>query len=246
MPISTQSIRDIVSTQPLAAAVLLRFDIDLCSQAEMPLEEACAELQLSVDQVLEKLSDVENPERGAPLANPACLSTSRLIQHIVRVHHQCVRQELPRLAEMGHKLFDKRGDRAPELKSIEDLIEELRADLFAHIQKEEQILFPFLSQMDQELLVACSPAHACFRSVAQPISMMMQEHESADRMMAELRRLTHDFEPPAWACATHVALYGGLRAFEIDLKQHMHLENDVLFPRAIEMEGVLNRRGVEK
>jgi regulator of cell morphogenesis and NO signaling len=72
---------------------------------------------------------------------------------------------------------------------------------------------------------------------------MMQEHESANHIVAELRRLTYDFQPPAWACATHVALFGGLRAFEIDLKQHVHLENDVLFPRAIELEAELNSRG---
>lgn len=243
MPTSTQCIRDIISTQPSAAAILQRFDIDLCSQAEMPLEEACAELQLSLDQVLEKLSDADNLAHGDLSANPSGLPTSRLIQHIVRVHHQRVRQELPRLAEMAHRLSEKRGDRAPELKGVEVLVEELRADLFAHIQKEEQILFPFISQLDQELLVTCSSAHACFRSVAQPISMMMQEHESADRLMAELRRITLAFEPPEWACATHIALYLGLRAFQIDLKQHVHLENDVLFPRAIEMEAALNTRG---
>ncbi|HEV2113315.1 MAG TPA: DUF542 domain-containing protein [Terriglobales bacterium] len=243
MPTSTQSIREIVSTQPSAAAILQRFDIDLCSQAEMLLGEACAELQLSIDQVLEKLSDAEMDGYGKPLVNPDDLPTGRLIQHIVRVHHQCVRQELPRLAEMAHKLAGKRGDRAPELENVAALLEELRAELFAHIQKEELVLFPFISQMDQELLVACSPAHVYFRTVAEPISMMVQEHESADRIMAEIRRLTLAFEQPPWACATHIALYGGLRAFEIDLKQHVHVENDVLFPRAIEMEAAMNLRG---
>jgi regulator of cell morphogenesis and NO signaling len=97
--------------------------------------------------------------------------------------------------------------------------------------------------MDQDLPGSCSPTKACFGSVAQPIFMMEREHDSANRMVAQMRSLTHDFEPPAWACATHVALYSGLRAFEIDLTQHVHLENDVLFPRAIAMEAELNRRG---
>ncbi len=243
MSTSTQSIREIVSTQPTAAAVLHRFDIDLCSQAEMPLEKACAEMQLSVEQVLEKLSDAEASEPGAPPSNPAGLSTVRLIQHIVRVHHRCVRQELPRLAEMAQRLSEKRGDRAPELKRVKALVEELCVDLSAHIQKEEQILFPFISQMDQEVPSASSSVRAFFGTVAQPIAMMMEEHESADRTMAELHRLTLGFEPPAWACATHIALYAGLRTFETDLNQHMHLENDILFPRAIEMEAGLNLRG---
>jgi regulator of cell morphogenesis and NO signaling len=241
MPTSTQSIREIVSTQPSAAQIFLRFDIDLCAHADESLNEACAELQLSVDQVLEKLADAE--AIGAAPVDPASLPVGRLIQHIVRVHHQRVRQELPGLAEMAHKLAAKRGDRAPELKSVEALAEELRADLFSHIQKEEQVLFPFISEMAENTTVGTPSPHECFGSVARPISMMMQEHESAGRTMVELRRLTNGFEPPAWACATHIALYGGLRAFELDLEQHVHLENDVLFPRAIEMEAALNRRG---
>lgn len=242
MPTATQSIREIVATQPSAAKVFQRFDIDLCSQAEKSLDGACAELQLSVDQVLEKLADAETQELGGPAVDPASLPIGRLIQHIVRVHHQYVRQELPRLAEMAQKLAAKRSDRAPELKNVEKLLEELRADMFAHIQKEEQVLFPFISQMDQDSIVAYPSAHACFRSVAHPVSKMMQEHESANHTVAELRRLTLDFQPPDWACATHIALFAGLREFETDLKQHVHLENDVLFPRAIKMEGELNSR----
>ena len=242
MPTSTQSVREIIATHPSAAKIFQRFDIDLCSQADETLDRACAELQLSVDQVLEKLADAETQELGGPPVDPASLSIDRLIQQIVRVHHQYVRQELPRLAEMAQKLAAKRSDRAPELKNVEELLEELRTDMFAHIQKEEQVLFPFISQMDQDSIVAYPPAHACFRSVAHPVSKMMQEHESANHTVAELRRLTLDFQPPDWACATHIALFAGLREFETDLKQHVHLENDVLFPRAIKMEGELNSR----
>jgi regulator of cell morphogenesis and NO signaling len=240
---STQSIREIVRTHPSAIKILQRFDIDLCSEADDSLERACAELQLSVDQVLEKLSDAENEESGATAPDPARLPLSRLIQHIVRVHHQKVRQELPRLVEMAGKVAAKRGDRAPELEQIEELLEKLRADMLDHIQKEEQVLFPFIAQMDQDSIVTYPPAHACFRSVSFPIFMMEQEHESADHIMEELRNLTRGFEPPEWGCITHIALFAGIREFESDLKQHVYLENDVLFPRAIQMEAELNRKG---
>ena len=143
---------------------------------------------------------------------------------------------------MAQKLAAKRSDRAPELKNVEELLEELRTEIFAHIQKEEQVLFPFISQMDQDSIIAYPPAHTCFRSVAHPVSKMMQEHESANQIVAELRRLTLGFQPPEWACATHVALFAGLSEFETDLKQHIHLENDVLFPRAIELKAALNSR----
>ena len=111
MPTSTQSIREIVMQHPCSAKVLHRFDIDLSLQADLSLEGACQELQLSVDQVLEKLADSESQERGGMALDPAALSLARLIKHIVRVHHHCVRQELPRLAEMASRVASKRGDR---------------------------------------------------------------------------------------------------------------------------------------
>jgi regulator of cell morphogenesis and NO signaling len=235
MSTSTQSIREIVQTQPSAARVFERFEIDLCEQAEKSLDSACAELQLSVDQVLEKLANADAQERGNSCVNPETLSMERLIQHIVRVHHQCVRQELPRLAAMAQTLVNKRADRASDLKKVAELIEKLRADMFAHIQKEENVLFPFVARMDQDSILAYPPAHTCFRSVAHPIFMMEQEHESANHIVAELRSLTAGFVPPEWACTTHIALLTGLSEFEADLKQHVHLENNVLFPCALKM-----------
>ena len=242
MPTSTLSIREIVTQYPSSARVFHRFDIDLCLQADLSLEAVCQELQLSVDQVLEKLSDSEAQEPGGLALDPVTLSLVRLIQHIVRIHHLCVRQELPRLAEMGMKLAATRSDRAPELTKVAELIEQLRGEMYTHIQKEEQVLFPFISQMDQESIIAYPSSHACFRSVTHPIFMMEQEQESADHIVAELIRLTNHFEPPSWACATHIALFSGLREFEADLKQHVHLENDVLFPRAIQLEAELKVR----
>jgi regulator of cell morphogenesis and NO signaling len=116
-------------------------------------------------------------------------------------------------------------------------------EMLEHIQKEERVLFPFIAQMDQDSVVTYPSAHACFRSVSFPIFMMEQEHESANHIMEELRNLTRGFEPPEWGCITHIALFAGIREFEADLKQHVHLENDVLFPRAIQMEAELNRKG---
>ena len=108
MPTATQSIREIVTRRPSAAKIFHRFDIDLCIQADLSLEDACRELQLSVDQVLEKLADAEVKERGGVAFDPLNVSLGRLIQHIVRVHHHCVRQELPGLAEMASKVAAKR------------------------------------------------------------------------------------------------------------------------------------------
>src|SRR5882672_10841872 len=137
MSTSTQSIREILTRHPSAATILNRFAIDPCLQADLSLEGACHELQLSVDQVLEKLADAESKECNGMPADPATLPLARLIQHIVRVHHQCVRQELPRLAEMASTVAAKRADRAPELARVAELLENLHSEMYAHIQKEE-------------------------------------------------------------------------------------------------------------
>jgi regulator of cell morphogenesis and NO signaling len=242
MSTATQSIREIVTRQPSAASIFNRFDIDLCQQADLSLEGACRELELSVDQILEKLADAEVAERGGAAFDYSNLSLGRLIQHIVRIHHHSVRQDLPALAEMASKVAGKKHDREPELLRIAELIEKLRGEMYAHIQKEEQVLFPFISQMEEDSIVAYPPSHACFRSVTHPIFMMEQEHESAGHLMAELISMTNHFQPPSWACATHIALFAGLRKFEADLREHVHLENDVLFPRAIQLEAQLKGR----
>lgn len=242
MSTSTDSIREIILKQPGSAKVFHRFDIDLCSQADLSLEAACKEMQLSVDQVLEKLADAEAQEKGGMALDPDSIPLARLIQHIVRIHHHCVRQELPRLSAMASKVAAKRGEGAPELTKVAELIEKLRGEMYAHIEKEEQVLFPYIAQMDQESILTYPPAHACFQSVTHPIYVMEQEHESADRIVAEMIRLTNHFEPPSWACVTHIALFSGLCKFESDLRQHVHLESDVLFPRAIQLETQLKAR----
>jgi regulator of cell morphogenesis and NO signaling len=234
MSTSTQSIREIVTEHPSAASVFHRFDIDLCTQAELSLDRACAQLQLSLDQVLEKLEDAERNELGIPPLDPANLSPERLMQHIVRVYHRYVREELPALAEMAHKLVTKHGNRSPELLQVQKLVESLLAAILAHIQKKEQTIFPFILQMDDNI------AHENLRSVEQLIQRLVQEHESVECIVAELRHLTHGFEPPAGACATHCALYSSLRAFETNLRRHVHLENNVLFPEAIQRQSTLS------
>jgi regulator of cell morphogenesis and NO signaling len=236
MATATQSIREIVTAAPSAAAVFERFEIDLCSQADAELERVCTELQLSVDQVLEKLADAESRSRGAMAPDVENYSLARLIQHIVRTHHQTVRQELPRFAELSQRIAKKHGDKAPQFKVMARLIEQLRDEMFAHLEKEEQVLFPYIVRLEEASKDGSAAPYACFRSVAQPISMMMREHDSAEGIVAQLRELTNGFEPPEWACPRNSAFHASLAAFEKDLLQHVHLENDLLFPRAVALE----------
>jgi len=237
---SSQSIRDIASNQPSAVALFERFEIDVCSLADKSLKEACSELQLSLDQVLEKLQECRDRDNG--FCDPAALSCVLLIQHIVRAHHLRIRKDLPSLIRYGQKVIDKAGEHAPGLKAIQILMEQLQGDLLAHIRKEEEVLFPFIVQMEDEFTLAYPPTHPCFRSVSHPVLMMLQEHEAANRIMEQIRRATDNFTAPESACPTHRALYDGLREFDEDLQVHMHLESDVLFPRSIQMEAELRSK----
>jgi regulator of cell morphogenesis and NO signaling len=242
MPTATQSIREIVTAEPTAAAVFERFEIDLCSQADAQLERVCAELQLSVGQVLEKLADAESRARGGIAPDVESYSLSRLIQHIVRTHHQAVRQELPRFVELSQRIAGKHGDKAPQYKAVATLIEQLRDEMFAHLEKEEKVLFPYIVRLEEAAEDGSAAPYACFRSVAQPVSVMVQEHDTAEGIVAQLRQLTNGFEPPEWACPRNSAFHAGLAAFEKDLRQHVHLENDLLFPRAIALENEITQR----
>jgi regulator of cell morphogenesis and NO signaling len=245
MATATRSIREIISSQPTAAAILQRFDIDVCAHAGETLDEACAELQLSVEQVLDKLADGAAIDAGATYPDPAGYSTGRLIQHIVRIHHHSIRQELPRLTEMAGTVAEKYSERAPELEPIAARVMELQAEMAEHIRNEEQVLFPYIAQVEEAPLLAFRPPEQCFSRVGQPVFMMVQEHERARLLLAELRELSGDFRAPVWACSTFVAFYQGLRIFADSFDEHIRLENDVLFPRAIAMETELMSRGAQ-
>jgi regulator of cell morphogenesis and NO signaling len=245
MATATQSIREIISSSPTAAAILRRFEIDVCAHADEPLSAACAGIQMSLDQVLEKLREDEIGGLEASRESISAMSPTRLIQHIVRVHHRNIRQELPRLVELAHIVAARHSARMPELKKTVELLEELRLDISEHIRKEEQILFPCIAQLDEAPLLAFRPLGQYFNRVGQPVFMMSQEHERAKLLLAELSRFTGDFKAPVWACATLLAFYEGLRRFTEQLLEHVRLENDLLFPKAIAIETELMSGGAQ-
>ena len=242
MAAATQSIRQIVAADPSAAAVFERFQIDLCSQADHALGRVCADLQLSVDQLLDKLAEVASQAKGAIAPDLERYSLTRLIQHIVRTHHQAIRQELPRFAEMAGKIAAQQNGQAPQFMAVARLIDQLRAELMAHIEKEEQALFPYIVELEEAKKNDLPAPKGQFRSVAQPLSMMIREHEVAEWIVEQLRQSTNGFVHPEWACPRNVAFHADLAAFDKNLRRHVQLENDLLFPRAIALEAQLAQR----
>lgn len=238
----SQSIRQITAEQPSTLKVFERFKIDARSEGDKSLKEVCDDLQLSIEQVVEKLTEAESHESGQREFDPKDLTLAQIIQHIVRTHHHRIRRELPSLVRAAQAPAETGGEHANELNQIKRLVEQLHTEMFAHLEHEEEVLFPFIDQMEDDSALDYHTEHASLRGLSYPVFIMAQKHESSTRILAELRLRTHNFSAPDGASPTHCMLLEGLRNFEADLKQHLHLENNVLFPRALRMEAGLQRR----
>lgn len=234
MTVATKTVRDIALENPATIRVFEAFGIDYCCGGRKPLTEACAAKNLSVDEVVEALESTGPTERE--IENWSAESLGALAAHIVNTHHAYVRKELPRLAELAEKVVRRHGDTKPELPAIQSKLNELSEELLQHCAKEELVLFPYITKSERAIADRTPKPHGCFGSVTNPIAMMTQEHDSAGALVAQMRELSSDFTPPVGACPTFHAFYRGLHEFEQDLHQHIHLENNILFPRAITME----------
>jgi regulator of cell morphogenesis and NO signaling len=227
----SKTVRELALENPGATRVFEQMGIDYCCGGQKPLEEACAAANVSVDAVLAKLeelpyspgSDGGQDWQKEPLA--------RLIAHINGTHHVFVRSESARILRLLDKVCGVHGGNHPELLQVQSGFAALAEELSNHMTKEEQILFPYILAAEQG-----SAPHSCFGSVQNPIRMMMFEHDNAGNVLRELRRISDDYTAPADACISYRTLYQALLDFEADLHQHIHLENNILFPRAIAME----------
>jgi regulator of cell morphogenesis and NO signaling len=232
---TTQStLRSIALDQPATIRVFERFHLDYCCGGDRPLALACAQKGIDPGEVLAALSDATRAPEPAKDFKEA--TVSELISHIVRTHHAYVRRELPRLLPLAGRVAAKHGPGHPEVIEIEAGLRQLANDLIFHLDKEEKILFPYIEALDQSRTQGASAPKACFATVESPIQSMLQEHEAAGALLDKMRTASRNFAPPEGACPTYVGLYDGLDAFEKDLHRHVHLENNLLFPRAITLE----------
>jgi regulator of cell morphogenesis and NO signaling len=210
----------LATEHPLSTRVFARYHIDFCCGGGRPLAEICAAKGLDVDRVLDEIRrEVEGPDVVGERWDETPLGD--LIDHIVTHYHAGLREELPRLEAMVRKVHRVHGERDPErLAAILQVYLGLKTELEDHLDKEEAILFPMIRRG--------LGAHA-----TGPVSVMLREHNDAGEALQQLRELTGDYIPPADACTTWRALWHGLEALEAELHQHIHLENNILFPRAL-------------
>ncbi len=235
MTAATQTVREIALHQPSSIRVFEQFGIDYCCGGRKPLADACAAGNLEMDAVIAALQAAEK-RRDPDVENWAGKSLESLSFHIVATHHAYVKRELPRLAQLAQKVVNRHGATMAELSVIAATLTQLDEELTQHLAKEEAVLFPYIAGLEKSVSMGSPKPHNCFGSVANPIAMMTREHDAAGILMAQIHRLSGNFTTPENACPTFHAFYDGLNEFEQDLHQHIHLENNILFPRAIELE----------
>ncbi len=223
---------ELVMARPETIRYFEKLGIDYCCGGHRSLAEACSIAHQDPSTVVAGLASLEVPTADGPsLRDWTQASLSDLIQHIITTHHDYLREELPRLELLVSKVLKAHGERHPQLQRVEELYQALVADLMPHLMKEEQILFPFIRQME-----AGQSGSACFGSVQSPIRVMEMEHVAVGALLAELRKNSDAYVTPEDGCATFRTLNDGLEALERDLHLHIYLENQILHPRATAME----------
>jgi regulator of cell morphogenesis and NO signaling len=234
-----KTVRDLALESPSATRVFEKLGIDYCCGGNRSLEEACRTANLKVDQVLESLAVADKTSLAA--LNDRDWQTepmSALIAHIQKTHHSYTREEIARLGPLFDKVCSVHGKDHPELLQIRDTFQALAQELSAHLMKEEMILFPYILKMEVAPEGKEPLAGAPFGSVQNPVFMMEREHDSAGNALRAMNKASNGYSAPENACVSYQTLYGALAAFEADLHRHIHLENNILFPRAVAMERV--------
>lgn len=234
-PYLDTKVGDLILAWPQAMRHLEALGIDYCCGGHRPLREACALAGRDAQAVLRDLVALVADRGGADSPQVwASASLTDLMVHIEATHHAYLKVELPRLATLLEKVLGAHGERHPELDEVFDLLQALTSDMLPHLQKEEQILFPFIRSQETG-----QPTEACFPSVQAPIRVMEAEHVVVGDLLARLRACTGGYATPTDGCASFRALYDGLRQLEADTHLHIYLENHLLHPRARSLEAAL-------
>lgn len=214
---SKTTLAELVLAHPAAARVFHRHRLDFCCGGQRPMEEACAEVGLDPQGMLAEIQAAGGVDSAVRLAD---WSAGELIEHIIRRYHVPLREEVPRLCALARRVERVHHEKPDCPHGLADHLEDMREAVEAHLDKEEQILFP---------MIRAGQGHVAHM----PVQVMVQEHHDHAANLERVRRLTHDLRLPDSACATWQALYRGLADLELELMEHIHLENNVLFPEVL-------------
>lgn len=231
------TVGDFVRENPNRARVFESLQIDYCCGGKVPLEQACKKQGLEPSAVLSQLEQCDQSGRSASLVDADSMTLTELADHIEATHHAYLKEELPRLDFMTDKVARVHGEHEPRLAQTRQAFLALKAELEPHMMKEERILFPIIRQLEQ----ADGPLQFHCGSVANPIRQMEHEHDQAGGALGVLSESTDRYTPPEWACNTYRAMLDSLARLEADMHQHVHKENNVLFPKAIQLEAEVQK-----
>jgi regulator of cell morphogenesis and NO signaling len=227
-----KSVGELALEVPHAIAILEKWKIDYCCHGNQSVADACARAGVTVNELLEAIGGDRNLDENRKWQNEPITS---LLRYIVETHHVFTRDIIETIRVLAAKVAMRHGEHHPEVIAVNTLAQALCDELIPHMFKEEHVLFPYIESMEK----GETPA-SCFGTVANPVRMMMLEHESAGELLTKLRDVTNHYALPDDACLSFRALYERLVDLEGDLHVHIHLENNLLFPRAIALEETAN------
>lgn len=232
IPTIETTVGELVARRPSRSRVFEKLGIDYCCGGKKPLSEACADKGIDAGTVLTILLAAEEGAMSAE-QNWASATLADLSRHIEQTHHVYLKRELSRLGAIVHKVAAVHGDHHPWLAEFERVYTRFATEMAAHMMKEEKVLFPLIRSLESG---TPGPTANCGHGVGNPIRVMEHEHDDAAQSLARMRELSAGFTPPADACNTFRAMLAGLGELEADTHRHVHKENNILFPRAIELE----------
>lgn len=233
-----QTVGQIVAQDYRTAQVFRTFGLDFCCGGNKTIEEAAAKEKVDPTAVRRALQNLKSEGEAQENYNEWTLDF--LVDYIVNNHHHFVRNKMPEIEAYAEKVAKVHGNQHPELHKIYTEVMDLYADLIEHLNKEEEILFPYIKELTEAKKNNTVPDNDHFGMGADPVAMMEEEHDEAGETMVRIRELSSDFTPPEDACASYRVLFENLEGFEKDLHKHVHLENNILFPKALKLEKELN------
>lgn len=234
----TMTVRDIAINNPVTTRVFEEFKIDYCCGGHKLLGLALAEAKADPKTVLARLDAISTVRFQSDEDSFNRMSLTDLIGHIESTHHVFTKSEIAALLPLMTKVHERHGEHHPELSDLRIAFEALCAELIPHLEKEETVLFPYVRALEGE-----TGAQNRFGSVRNPVRVMMNEHDAAGDLLRRMRAASMEYELPEGACPSYTALFSRLADFEKDLHQHIHLENNILFPKAVKLEEEYNSKG---
>ncbi len=227
----------IVTNLPHSVRVFEKYQLDFCCQGRQSLSQACETRGLSIETVLNELAEVTSLSVRTPhVVNTVEMTPGELIDLIIGRHHAYVRGSLGQIQNHVQKIANVHGTSHPELREIAACFADVVAEMGPHMMAEENVLFPYIREMEIAASSGLDLMPPAFGTVRNPVAMMEAQHESAGGLMARIRFLSHDYTIPDDGCTTYRVTMQELKEFELDLHQHVHLENNILFPKAVALE----------